>query len=88
MPSEPFVMHTVKVLTLWTIALAIAHHSLAKPMPEPVMMDIAKAMIPQAQCLRLFPFHFTIGGALTRIFFHSAWESKFEICLSGKKMQN
>ena len=32
---------------LWVLVLAIAHQPLAKPRPEPVMMDIAKAMIPQ-----------------------------------------
>ena len=40
-------MCTVKLVILWIVALSVVHHPLAKPMPEPVMMDIAKAMIPQ-----------------------------------------
>ena len=76
-------MYTVKIVTLWTIASTLVHHSLAKPMPEPVMMDIAKAMIPQERehCFRSFPLSFSLGGALLRIFAPTIYENRIKICL-------
>ena len=80
----PTNMCTTKLVTLWIIALNLVHHCQAKPMPEPVMMDIAKAMIPQARdkCFQTFPLPgFSIAGALFRIFAPTMPENRIKICI-------
>ena len=77
-------MCTAKLVILWIVALSVVHHPLAKPMPEPVMMDIAKAMIPQERehCFRTFPLSFGLGGALLRIFAPTVYErNQVKICV-------
>ena len=80
-------MCTTKLVTLWIIALNIVHHCQAKPMPEPVMMDIAKAMIPQASdnCFQNFPIRFSMGGiigeALWKIFAPTSQKNQIKMCI-------
>ena len=65
------------------IVIALVSPSQAKATPEPVMADIARAMIPQVgPCYHLFPLHYSLGGALARIFAPKTFESmgQFNLC--------
>ena len=76
---------TVNKVISWIIVIALVSPSEAKASPEPVMADIARAMIPQAgPCYRLFPLHYSIGGALARIFAPHTFETQFNTCFPKK----
>ena len=81
----------VKIVTYWIVASALTCPSQARPRPEPVMMELAKAMIPQvprvSPCYQTFPLHFSIGKALARIFAPNLFKTQFTTCFPGKKTQ-
>ena len=79
---------SVKTMTYLIIASTLICHLQARPRPEPVMADLARAMIPQVPpCYRLFPFYYSIGGALARIFAPFTFETQFNTCFPEKKGQ-
>ena len=84
--KSPEMSPTVNKVISWIIVTALVSPTQAKASPEPVMADIARAMIPQASpCYHLFPLHYSIGGALARIFAPRTLETHFNSCFPQKR---